>query len=219
MTRSDTSAHSITWSGILPGLLFILALDVAYWLGGPVVRGVLERFGLVWSAAFIALPVAYVVSSGRSWRDLGYRRQGARRYYVWGLGIGAVWRLLDLLLAFGAGGTMGLSPGGAVTLLGWLFNGLILVPLLEETFFRGYLQAGLEDRLGPLPAIVLQAALFAGHPYHAVQGPLKVSSIALFGVIAGVLYWRTRSIASVYGAHGMANVLPRLVTALGAIIW
>lgn len=208
----------ITWRGALPGLIFIALLDSAYLWGGPAVQSALQRYGWAWLALFLIGPVAYIVASRRPLRSLGYHRRNAWRWYAWGVGAGALWRLLDVVLAVGVWSSAGPAMTPAVNFLTWLLNALVIVPLLEETFFRGYLQAGLENGLGPLPAIVIQALLFAGHPYHLAQGPLKLPSIVLFGLIAGVLYWRTRSIASVYGAHGMANVLPALIQAIGGAL-
>jgi membrane protease YdiL (CAAX protease family) len=212
MADESPSEHTVSWRGALAGLIFIVFLDGAYWLGGPATRDLLLRWGLLWSALFLALPLAYALSTRRGLRALGYRPQSALRYYLWGVAAGALWRLADTLYAAGAGGLL-----GPLELLRTLFDAFILVPLLEETFFRGYLQAGLTARLGPLPAVFIQALLFAGHPYHVAQGLLKLPSIFLFGVIAGLLTWRTRTLAAAWGAHGLANILPALITALAKI--
>jgi len=203
----------LTARAVLPGLGFILLLDGATLAGGPAVREWLLHNGALWSALFLAFPLAYVLAARRPLSALGYHGRRALPLYLWGVLAGALWRLLDVLWAMGTSGQLGLD----LAFIPWLFNALLVVPLFEETFFRGYLQAGLEERLGPLPAILIQALLFAGHPYHVSQGWHKLPSIALFGAIAGLVYWRTRSMAAAYGAHGMANVLPRLLQALAGV--
>lgn len=206
--------HStLTARAVLPGLAFILLLDGATLAGGPAVREWLLRNGALWSALFLAFPLAYVLAARRPLSVLGYHGRRALPLYLWGVLAGALWRLLDVLVALGVSGQLGLS----VAFIPWLLNAVLVVPLFEETFFRGYLQAGLEERLGPAPAILIQALLFAGHPYHVAQGWQKLPSIALFGVIAGLVYWRSRSMAAAYGAHGMANVLPRLIQVVAGI--
>ncbi|MGQ9586058.1 MAG: lysostaphin resistance A-like protein [Anaerolineae bacterium] len=201
-------------------LAFVILLDGTYLLGGPFLRALLRQYSLVWSALWLALPLADVWSRRGSLACLGYRRTGWWRWYLWGVAAGALWRLADVLLATGVWGLgvhLGLReviPWGA-----WLLNGLVIVPLLEETFFRGYLQAGLAHRLGPWPAILLQAFLFASHPWHLAQGWVHWPSIFLFGVVTGWLRQRTDSLGGPWGAHGMANVLPEAVVRLAGLVW
>jgi membrane protease YdiL (CAAX protease family) len=92
-----------------------------------------------------------------------------------------------------------------------VLSALVVVPLLEESFFRGYLQADLAARWGPYVAVVVQALLFALHPLHGVQGWSAFPSIFLFGLLAGGLVQISRSIWCAWGAHGAGNILPALV--------
>ncbi|MBC7223244.1 MAG: CPBP family intramembrane metalloprotease [Anaerolineae bacterium] len=200
-------------------LAFIVLLDGAYLVGGPQVRAFLERAGAVWSACFLALPLADVAASRGSPSALGYRRAGWWRWYLWGALAGAVWRLLDILLVLPLWGPQrwpGLGP--LVAWGAWLWNALVMVPLLEETFFRGYLQEGLGHFVPPWAAIVTQAALFASHPWHLTQGWVHWPSIFLFGLATGWLRWRTGSLAGPWGAHGMANILPELLLRAAAAL-
>ena len=217
MTESSRRECSVPWRAVWPGLAFILLLDGLALGGGPTVCAALYRYSALWTGMFLALPLAYLLAARRPLCALGYHRRQALRWYVWGIGAGALWRLFDVLIGLGLRNRAGFELSAMPEVLLWLGNALIIVPLFEETFFRGYLQAGLEARIGPLPAIIVQAVLFAGHPFHVSQGLASLPSIALFGVIAGALTWRTRSIAAAYGAHGMANVLPRLIQALAGL--
>jgi membrane protease YdiL (CAAX protease family) len=201
-------------------LALVVILDGSCLLGGPAVRAVLLRYAVVWSALWLALPAADMVvwRWGPAW--LGYRRAGWARGYLWGLGAGALWRLADVLLQTVAlGGVVGLGAAEWLAWGSWLWNGLVVVPLLEETFFRGYLQAGLAQHMPPLLALVLQAILFASHPGHLAQGWAHWPSILLFGLIAGALRQCSGSLAGPWGAHGMANLLPELIARLGKVLW
>lgn len=218
-TPADRASPPAAFARLGVALGFILLLDGAYLLGGPQARAFLERAGVVWSACFLALPLADVAVSRGSPALLGYRRAGWLRWYLWGVLVGAVWRLVDILLTVPLLGVR-LGPGaGAVTGWGaWLLNALVLVPLLEETFFRGYLQEGLSRFLPPWAAIIVQAVLFASHPWHLAQGWVHWPSIFLFGVVTGWLRWRTGSLAGPWGAHGMANILPELLLRAAGVL-
>jgi membrane protease YdiL (CAAX protease family) len=158
----------------------------------------------------LAMGLAYLLFTRKPPSALGYRRDRAFTYYMRGLAAGALWRLWSMLTNYY--GWWDALPGPALG-LPWagLLSALVVVPLLEETVFRGYLQAGLEARLGPLLAIAIQALLFALHPAHALQGWRAFPSVFAFGLLAGALYWRAGAIWIVLGAHGLANVLPYIV--------
>ena len=218
--RQSESRPAQPFARLWVAVAFIVLLDGAYLVGGPVVRALLHQVSIVWSALFLALPLADMWAGRWSPALLGYRRDGWWRYYLWGIAAGAVWRLLDVLVSVGILGT-GSRPGGSV-IIGWgawLLNGLVLVPLLEETFFRGYLQAGLAQHMHPWLAILLQSVLFTLHPWHAGQGWVHLPTIFLFGVLTGWLRWRTNSMGGPWGAHGMANVLPEALARFGGFIW
>jgi membrane protease YdiL (CAAX protease family) len=85
----------------------------------------------------------------------------------------------------------------------WLFLG---VALGEELLFRGYLFQRLERGLGAWPAQALLALLFAllhwGNP--GMTGATRVwasGNIAIAGVLLGLCYLRTRSLALPVGVH------------------
>ena len=63
-----------------------------------------------------------------------------------------------------------------------------------------------------LPALVFIVALNLSYlvlegPTRAVQRWRHFPAIFLFGLIAGLIYWRTRSIVPLFGAHGVVNAL------------
>ncbi len=205
---------AVSFAGILPGLVLLLGLEAAYWFGGPAVRRWLTGSWSLWLAALLAISLAYLVVARQPPSALGYRRERAFRLWMRGVAAGALWRAFSMVTHYY--GWWEFLPGPALG-ISWagLVGALLLIPLLEETFFRGYLQAGLEARLGPAAAILIQALLFALHPAHAAQGWRAFPSIWLYGLLAGGVYWQTRSIWILYGAHGTANLLPQIIYQAG----
>lgn len=218
----------ITFKAILPGLIFILSLNLSYILGNLTLRELILSYGYIWMALFLALPLAYIIVRRASLRELGYRGDDPFWLYAQGVAAGALWRLFDVLAGyygfFGFLESLGLKSQekAMLTLSPWLgiiLSNLFITPLLEDTFFRGFLQPGLEEGFGPIVAIFIQAALFSTHPYHVVQSYDNLPRIFIFGLIAGFLYWRTRSIIPVFGAHGWANFLPKIIQAIAGAVY
>ena len=93
---------------------------------------------------------------------------------------------------------------------------LILIPLqciAEEYVFRGALMQALGSWFKiPILAIVIQAILFALlHSYDA----LGVISIAISGVVYGLLAWRTNGIEAGAAIHSINNLMGFYIVALG----
>ncbi len=200
---SDHPAEPLTVRAVLPGLAFILLVDAA------TVAGWLPRWGnlgLAWPWILAVLPWLTILVLKAPPAALGYRRRRALAEYGWGMVAGGAWRVLSIGL------NLALTGGGIR--LGWaagLWAGIVWVPLVEETFFRGYLGGALVRRWGLWPGTLAQALLFTLTPVHWAQGGLHLVSIFGFGVLAGWLTQVRRSLWSAWGAHGFANVLPLLL--------
>lgn len=79
----------------------------------------------------------------------------------------------------------------------------VLAPLFEETLFRGVLLPALARRLGPLPAVLASAAVFAlAHLSLTELVPLLVLGVGL-----GWLRWRSGRLAASVLMHGLWNGL------------
>ena len=93
---------------------------------------------------------------------------------------------------------------------------LILIPLqciAEEYVFRGALMQALGSWFKiPILAIIIQAIIFALlHSYDA----LGVISIAISGVVFGLLAWRTNGIEAGAAIHSINNLMGFYIVALG----
>ncbi|MFM8862407.1 MAG: lysostaphin resistance A-like protein [Acidimicrobiia bacterium] len=76
-------------------------------------------------------------------------------------------------------------------------------PVAEEIYFRGMAQRIFGRRLSPVWAIVAAAAFFAATHLQ----PLQFPALFLFGVILGVLAWRTGRLGPALWAHVGFNVI------------
>jgi membrane protease YdiL (CAAX protease family) len=89
----------------------------------------------------------------------------------------------------------GLSRYSFLTVLGILLATAVEAGLVEEAAFRGYMQAPLEKRYGPVVAIVIVSLIFGfvhlANGYHELTWLLPY---AIFGSIVGTLAYLTKSI-------------------------
>jgi hypothetical protein len=84
-----------------------------------------------------------------------------------------------------------------------VLDACLFAPLLEEPLFRGVLYGTLRLGLGPAPATLASAALFAlAHGYGAVG----FASVFVSGVLWAVAYERTRSLLPGMLAHAASNM-------------
>lgn len=85
-----------------------------------------------------------------------------------------------------------------------------LIPLVEELFYRGYMQGRLTEDLGPAAAILAVGLLFTlSHSQYHIANLLNIARIPtlLFSAIAwGYVYYRTRSLVPTIVAHALINI-------------
>lgn len=192
-------------AALIPGLALAIALDLAAICGYPT-AGVL---GIVVPVLYGLIPLAVLACWRFPLRSLGLVRHRAILDTGWGLVWGGLWRIgsMGMNYLYNAGGlllSINLPDSMAV----------LLLPALEEFFFRGYLGRGLNAWLGRWRGIALQALLFTLLPAHWNQGMPHIAAIFLFGLLAGWLVDRRRSLWPAVGAHVFANLLTRLLVAV-----
>ncbi|RMB09011.1 CPBP family intramembrane glutamic endopeptidase [Eilatimonas milleporae] len=80
---------------------------------------------------------------------------------------------------------------------------LVIAPVMEEVVLRGYLQSGLQQRMSPILAVIVTAALFASaHLSVANWLPLFFLGLAL-----GAVREKTGSVWPCIGLHGLNNAV------------
>lgn len=84
---------------------------------------------------------------------------------------------------------------------------VVLAPLLEELLFRGIILDGYLKNYSPVNSILISAFLFALIHGNIAQG----IGAFLMGVVAGVLYWRTKSLLFCIALHFSNNFTGYLV--------
>lgn len=94
-----------------------------------------------------------------------------------------------------------------LTVMGALAGSVLVAPLCEEIFFRGYLFGGLLRRMRPVAAVITSALLFA--IAHALIG--SFTPLLLIGVVLAVVRWRTGSIWPGMAIHICNNALATIL--------
>ena len=93
---------------------------------------------------------------------------------------------------------------------------IVVAPLFEEVFFRGFLFEGFQhSRVGPGGAVFLTA--LAWTILHVQYGGYELGTIFALGVIFGIARWKTQSIYPPLAMHSLFNLfaLAQLVFYLG----
>lgn len=95
----------------------------------------------------------------------------------------------------------------------WLYMAVSsygLVPVVEELFFRGYVQARLAEDFGPPAAILMTALLFAfSHTQYFIASPLgsgMLAAILFSAILGGYVRHRTGSLLPGIVGHAAGNV-------------
>ena len=118
-----------------------------------------------------------------------------------GAGVGVLWILVPYTPAETSPAHGGLAGG---VLLAWLivrgFGTILLVPIIEELFFRDYLESRIRGLCGPLLTALISAALFAA--LHDRWAEAFVAGLVFSWVMA-----QRRNVADAIAAHATANAL------------
>jgi membrane protease YdiL (CAAX protease family) len=92
-----------------------------------------------------------------------------------------------------------------VVLLGILSLGL--APIMEETFFRGFLFGGLRGRWGLLGAAFASGLLFALAHFTGLSSLPLLPAIGIIGMLFAWAYYYTGSLFAPIGAHFLFNLV------------
>ena len=213
----EPPAPAVPWTprDVWLGAAFLVVWVVASLAGGLVIR-LLELevdTGLFVALAelLILVPVWWLAKRkyGASWRDLGLRG-----FQGWTLGLGCGLMIFSFLFNLVYGLFLALFDLRAQPSLAPLFDelssawwlllaGVVIAPVVEEIFFRGFVFAGLSQRYGWLKAALISSALFAAIHFQ----PLALPPIFILGCIFALLYQRSGSVWPAIVMHVSTNAL------------
>jgi membrane protease YdiL (CAAX protease family) len=92
---------------------------------------------------------------------------------------------------------------GPVGLAGAIIVACVIAPFAEETFFRGFMYAGMRDRWGLTAGVVVSALVFS--LFHMSLSTLI--PIAAMGAVFALLYERTDALWPCIALHAVVNLL------------
>ena len=172
----------------------------------------------IFSSMFFAVAWLYGTSKRRAgWDKYGFVKAKGRLPYLqavaaWAVAFVAlgIWGLISQDIKWlqppdNTSEALDLAGGSIVVALPLVG---VLVPLAEETLFRGFLLRGLLNRLTPLAALALSSLIFA--VFHIDPG-LYVP-IFILGMAMGWVYLRTGSIWPSVFVHAIHNSFALIVT-------
>ena len=198
-----------------------IAVGIAYALTGETEGSTIIAAGLLATVVFdgLLVGIAYLFSVRKyqlSWRALGIH--GPVRTWWWVpivAALGAIFALGLYTFAMQELGAEGLAPEQevddlfnttAILPLVGVFT-IIIAPVSEEIFFRGFLFPALIRRFRVLGAIVLTGALFGIVHITSIDTVGIVIPIGAIGAFFAWLYYRTGSLWVTIASHSLFNTV------------
>ena len=80
---------------------------------------------------------------------------------------------------------------------------VVIAPITEEIFYRGFMFGGFAKRWGVPPAALLSGLIFA--VAHIDVG--SIIPFTIIGVVFALVYYRSRNLFSAWGAHVLFNAI------------
>jgi uncharacterized protein len=97
--------------------------------------------------------------------------------------------------------------------VGGLFMALaviVVAPVAEELFFRGFFYRALRSRLRVWSAALIDGVVFGSLHFQGSDTAITLPIIAVFGVLVCLIYERTGSLFAVIGVHALFNTIATL---------
>jgi CAAX protease family protein len=96
---------------------------------------------------------------------------------------------------------------------------IVVAPIAEEFFFRGFFYRALRSRMSMWPAALIDGAVFGSLHFAGPDSAAILPVIAVFGVTQCLIYERTGSLFAVIAVHAAFNTIAMVgVSALPAIL-
>ena len=166
-------------------------------------------------ASFVARPRAWHFGLRRTrfWPAVGWAVAGIAAFYV----VTAVYSVIvPTDVEQGVTDDLGADEGTFGLIIAGLMV-MIVAPIAEEVFFRGFFYRALRSRFSMIGAATIDGLLFGAihFNFEGADGLLLLPPLALLGFIFCVVYEKTGSLFPVIGMHAFNNALAYAVQADG----
>lgn len=147
------------------------------------------------------VPATFGLRRTRLWRALGWMVAGYVAYLV----LSAIWlQALGIQSQKDDITTRLVSDPRPATVAGLAVFAVVVAPIVEEIFFRGFVFPAMRARLGVGWGAVATGAMFG--VVHAFGSPWGfLVPLALLGIVLCLLYWRTGSLLPSIALHSINN--------------
>lgn len=213
------------WEGIVVFVAGLLASGLAVALVSSMFT--FRTIGQVAAADLIISIALYTVLLGGTYyyvsyqhqapiQSLGLKTENMGGGIIWGIGIGMLSLVGGISLGYFSRYIFGQPPARDIEYalysyskepINWAYVFLVLIaaailaPIFEEIFFRGFLYAGLRNKMGIQPALLINAAFFAFVHFEAI-GFLPRFFV---GYLLGLIYEQRRTLTAPIVAHAVYN--------------
>ena len=160
---------------------------------GGTIEVVLQAWGLLFEGLLLALTVAICVQRERPSTAglIGWRAWQKNRSFLPFLGLVLAWQAIEgffILPRFPEFSDLGGLPQSQLALLVSLLTVVVVAPIAEEVFFRGFIYTSLRAHAGFAATIILTAALDAVYfaVLHNDGGPVLALLMLPFGLVLGL---------------------------------
>jgi membrane protease YdiL (CAAX protease family) len=224
LTPDPTPAYAVPWTildtWIAVGLLVLLNLGLIVFTLLVHWDEVLMGAGIVLAEMLYLLPVVIVLAWRRvPWRHLGFGRFEAATMGM-GCGLlvaGYVFIILHnlVLMALGVdtqGGEIFKLFSGLESPVWLILSVVIIAPIVEEIFFRGFLFQGFRQRYGWVAGIAISSFIFAA----AHLDPVAFIPTFILGAVLAYVYHRSNSVWPGIILHFLVNAFA-MCAALAAV--
>lgn len=172
----------------------------------------------------------YVTGRGRPASTSAFRRRNARVRAVSSSAFGAamiagifgLWssvallRLIGRLSGHALGGASGVGHLSAITIAAFVLMGSIVAGVAEEIAFRGYMQRPIEQRYGPVAAILTTGIMFGlAHGGHTYWSLALMPYYLAVGAVYGTMTYLTDSVVPSLTLHAVGDALDGLLAVSG----
>jgi membrane protease YdiL (CAAX protease family) len=191
---------------------------------------------LILNGSALLLVAVFVVGTGAlGWREMGvpgrapgggFTIAGPFRNLLEGMIVGVPILLLTAVLGAVLVGLLGVTPASPLPAAQTpadaainLVSGVLIAPLGEELFYRGFATTAWVRGMGPRAGIVRGALLFALAHVLTLSGTPPAALIAFVtrlpvALALGWIFVRRGSLASSFGLHAMFNAIPLILVGL-----